>query len=123
MLASPAKQVLVVVTVQLGLRVIRLVRLRVRLGFDRKCRGVILGGLPCMTFPPYHQGRSGPFDESIVWCFAPVRSNTICRGGYGMSMSMFGPSTAVLSHDHRTQYKFVFQSLRLWSQAMRNMYR
>ncbi|CAM9487691.1 unnamed protein product [Sphacelaria rigidula] len=42
-------------------------------------------------------------------------------GGYGLSM--FGPSTAMLSHDHRTQFTFVMQSLRLWSDAMRNMYR
>ncbi|CAM9195762.1 unnamed protein product [Scytosiphon promiscuus] len=43
-------------------------------------------------------------------------------GGYGMS-SMFGSSTAALSHDHRTQYTFVWQSLLLWSEAMRSMYR
>lgn len=44
--------------------------------------------------------------------------------GYGGSVSsMFGSSTAQLSHDHRTQFVFVTQSLRLWSEAMRNMYR
>ncbi|CAM9687403.1 unnamed protein product [Ascophyllum nodosum] len=43
-------------------------------------------------------------------------------GGYGSSM-FGGSSTAMLSHDHRTQYTFVMQSLRLWSEAMRNMYR
>ncbi|CAN0442253.1 unnamed protein product [Hapterophycus canaliculatus] len=37
--------------------------------------------------------------------------------------SIFGPSTAQLSHDHRTQYTFVWQSLLLWSEAMRSMYR
>ncbi|CBJ48735.1 conserved unknown protein [Ectocarpus siliculosus] len=44
-------------------------------------------------------------------------------GGYGIS-SMFGSSSsAQLSHDHRTQYTFVWQSLLLWSEAMRSMYR
>ncbi|CAM9596239.1 unnamed protein product, partial [Ectocarpus fasciculatus] len=45
-------------------------------------------------------------------------------GGYGIS-SMFGSSSssAQLSHDHRTQFTFVWQSLLLWSEAMRSMYR
>lgn len=40
--------------------------------------------------------------------------------------SMFGSSSsssAQLSHDHSTQFTFVWQSLLLWSEAMRSMYR
>lgn len=72
---------------------------------------VLLRSVRAMPYCRLNSSRGVP-------CYFQISS----RGGYGMS-SMFGPSTAKLSHDHQTQYTFVTQSLRLWSEAMRNMYR
>ncbi|CAM9517571.1 unnamed protein product [Chrysoparadoxa australica] len=59
-----------------------------------------------------------------------VKKSSFGSGGFGShtygNYSFGGSgsySAAKLSHDHPTQYTFVYQSLRLWSEAMASMYR
>ena len=92
-------------------------------------------GLPfSLSFLPYNQYVRVPLyitirNTCLLPLASPVFPRSVCfplcgvvfdRGGMS---SMFGSSTAQLSHDHGTQFVFVAQSLGLWSEAMRNMYR
>lgn len=101
-----------------------------------RCTSNVFVNINCSLWT-FHDGRFVPgarsFVPSLLFSFFSL-SNTngfllflfcSCRGGgYGMS-SVFGSSysSAQLSHDHSTQYTFVWQSLLLWSEAMRSMYR
>ncbi|CAM9144198.1 unnamed protein product [Choristocarpus tenellus] len=70
-------------------------------------------------------GRKSRNDSDVLFNFSPSTNpfnTSFGRGRFGSSFLGSG-SSAKLSHDHRTQYTFVTQSLRLWSEAMRNMYR
>lgn len=48
-------------------------------------------------------------------------SNLIILEGYDLSIST-GDGGARLSHDHKTQFKYVEQSLMLWKEIMDNMF-
>lgn len=54
------------------------------------------------------------------WLISIDRSNFILEG-YDLSIST-GDGGARLSHDHRTQFKYVEQSLMLWKEIMDNMF-